>query len=69
MSQTSIRPANGWPTSFTNAGLSVELIPTEGHPMVLAETPAVDGAPVVVVYGHYDVQPVEPLGSMDHRPV
>ncbi|MGB7342712.1 MAG: dipeptidase [Pirellulaceae bacterium] len=43
------------------AGLSVELIPTEGHPMVLAETPPVDGAPVVVVYGHYDVQPVEPL--------
>ena len=46
---------------FTAAGLQVELIPTEGHPMVLAETPPVDGAPVVVVYGHYDVQPVEPL--------
>ena len=29
--------------------------------MVLAETPKIDGAPVVVVYGHYDVQPVEPL--------
>ncbi|MGB7328345.1 MAG: dipeptidase [Rubripirellula sp.] len=46
---------------FRGAGLSVELLPTEGHPMVLAETPAIDGAPVVVVYGHYDVQPVEPL--------
>lgn len=43
------------------AGLSVEKIPTQGHPMVLAETPAVPGAPVVLVYGHYDVQPVEPL--------
>lgn len=46
---------------FTAAGLTVELLPTEGHPMVLAETPAVENAPVVLVYGHYDVQPVEPL--------
>ncbi|WP_145169375.1 dipeptidase [Rubripirellula lacrimiformis] len=46
---------------FRGAGLAVEILPTEGHPMVLAETPPVDGAPVVVVYGHYDVQPVEPL--------
>ena len=29
--------------------------------MVFAQTPPVPGAPVVVVYGHYDVQPVEPL--------
>lgn len=46
---------------FTAADLKVELIPTEGHPMVLAETPEVKNAPVVLVYGHYDVQPVEPL--------
>ncbi|NNE00386.1 MAG: dipeptidase [Pirellulaceae bacterium] len=46
---------------FEHAGLKVQLIPTDGHPMVLAETPPVKGAPVVVVYGHYDVQPVEPL--------
>ncbi|MCG8649056.1 MAG: dipeptidase [Pirellulales bacterium] len=43
------------------AGLAVDILPTAGHPMVLAETPPVDGAPVVLVYGHYDVQPVEPL--------
>ncbi len=43
------------------AGLEVEIMPTQGHPMVLAETPPVEGAPVVLVYGHYDVQPVEPL--------
>ncbi len=48
---------------LSNAGLDVELIPTEGHPMVLAQTPRVEGAPVVLVYGHYDVQPVEPLGE------
>ncbi|QDT12803.1 dipeptidase [Planctomycetes bacterium K23_9] len=46
---------------FTASGLQVELIPTQGHPMVLAQTPPVNNAPVVVVYGHYDVQPVEPL--------
>ena len=43
------------------AGLEVEKIETDGHPMVYAQTPVVPGAPVVVVYGHYDVQPVEPL--------
>lgn len=43
------------------AGLKVELISTARHPMVFAQTPPVPGAPVVVVYGHYDVQPVEPL--------
>ena len=43
------------------AGLEVEIWPTEGHPMVFAATPPVEGAPVVLVYGHYDVQPAEPL--------
>ncbi|MDD3586930.1 MAG: dipeptidase [Thermoguttaceae bacterium] len=32
-----------------------------GHPIVYAESPKVEGAPVVLVYGHYDVQPVDPL--------
>ncbi len=43
------------------AGLDVEIVPTDGHPMVLAQTPSIPDAPVVLVYGHYDVQPVEPL--------
>ncbi len=46
---------------LADSGLQVETIPTEGHPMVYAESPAVAGAPVVLVYGHYDVQPPEPL--------
>ena len=46
---------------FGRAGLSVETLATNGHPMVFAETPPVDGAPTVLVYGHYDVQPPEPL--------
>jgi succinyl-diaminopimelate desuccinylase len=42
-------------------GLATETIPTAGHPLVFAESPAVPGKPVVLVYGHYDVQPPEPL--------
>jgi acetylornithine deacetylase/succinyl-diaminopimelate desuccinylase-like protein len=44
------------------AGLQVEVIPTEGHPVVLGEYHgAPEGAPTLLVYGHYDVQPAEPL--------
>lgn len=50
------------------AGLKVEWIETEGHPLVYAETPAVPGAPVALVYGHYDVQPVEPLDQWTTPP-
>ena len=57
-----VRAAADWVMQkFTAAGLEVELIPTDRHPFVYAETEAVPGAPVVMVYGHYDVQPVEPL--------
>ena len=44
-----------------DAGLTTELIETSGHPLVYAETPPVDGAPVILVYGHYDVQPPDPF--------
>ncbi len=57
-----VRAAAEWLVQkFQSAGLTTELIATAGHPMVLAQTPKVDGAPVVCVYGHYDVQPPEPL--------
>jgi acetylornithine deacetylase/succinyl-diaminopimelate desuccinylase-like protein len=42
-------------------GLKAELIETKGHPLIYAEGPAVPGKPTVLVYGHYDVQPPEPL--------
>ena len=48
---------------FRQMGLTVELAQTAGHPIVYAESPAVPGAPTVLVYGHYDVQPVEPLAE------
>jgi acetylornithine deacetylase/succinyl-diaminopimelate desuccinylase-like protein len=45
----------------------VEVMPTAGHPVVYAEWLGADGAPTVLVYGHYDVQPVEPL-ELWHTP-
>ena len=43
------------------SGLAVEVIETPGHPIVYAERLAHPGKPTVLVYGHYDVQPAEPL--------
>jgi succinyl-diaminopimelate desuccinylase len=44
-------------------GLKARLIPTQGHPIVLARTPrrARSKKPHFMVYGHYDVQPPEPF--------
>ncbi len=43
-------------------GFAVETLPTAGHPVVLAEwRKAPAGAQTILVYGHYDVQPPEPL--------
>lgn len=51
------------------AGLEAEVIPTPGHPVVLGEwRGAGPGAPTVLVYGHYDVQPPEPLELWDTPP-
>jgi acetylornithine deacetylase/succinyl-diaminopimelate desuccinylase-like protein len=39
----------------------VRLIETSGHPLVYADWLHADGKPTVLVYGHYDVQPPDPL--------
>jgi acetylornithine deacetylase/succinyl-diaminopimelate desuccinylase-like protein len=41
---------------------NVQIMPTGGHPVVYGEhLKAGKGAPTVLIYGHYDVQPVDPL--------
>lgn len=39
----------------------VEIMPTGGHPIVYAEQSSVPGKRTVLVYGHYDVQPADPM--------
>jgi acetylornithine deacetylase/succinyl-diaminopimelate desuccinylase-like protein len=43
------------------ANLDVSILPTGGHPVVVAKNPHQAGRPTVLMYGHYDVQPPEPL--------
>jgi len=46
---------------FRGLGFDTEVVATEGHPLVYAESPRIEDAPTALVYGHYDVQPPEPL--------
>ncbi len=44
------------------AGLNrVEIFKTEGHPLIYGEWLGAPGKPTVLIYGHYDVQPVDPI--------
>ena len=47
---------------------TVQLYETEGHPIVYGEIRTADKAPTVLVYGHYDVQPPDPLELWDSPP-
>ena len=42
-------------------GFAVEVVPTELHPIILASRGTDPSWPHVVIYGHYDVQPADPL--------
>ncbi|HEV7672764.1 MAG TPA: dipeptidase [Thermoanaerobaculia bacterium] len=50
------------------AGLTVEKIATQGHPLVYAEWLGAPGKPTVLFYGHYDVQPADPLSEWRNPP-
>jgi acetylornithine deacetylase/succinyl-diaminopimelate desuccinylase-like protein len=47
---------------------NVEIAPTGGHPIVYADWLHAEGAPTVLVYAHYDVQPVDPLDLWKRPP-
>jgi acetylornithine deacetylase/succinyl-diaminopimelate desuccinylase-like protein len=44
------------------------LLEGDGHPVVWAESPYVPGRPTLLLYGHYDVQPPDPLEEWDSPP-
>lgn len=48
-------------SGLADAGLDAQLVPTEGYPIVYAEWTKAAGAPTVLIYGHYDVQPADPV--------
>src|SRR5208283_2109548 len=49
-------------------GFTGRVYPTERHPIVLARSPEVPGAPALLIYGHYDVQPPDPLDEWQTPP-
>lgn len=52
-----------------NLGMTTsELVETPGHPIVYAEWLGAPGKPTVLVYGHYDVQPVDPIDEWESGP-
>ncbi len=57
-----VQRAADWLTDkFNSLGLATEQLETSGNPVVYAESTAVPDRPTVLVYGHYDVQPPDPL--------
>lgn len=56
-------------TKLQDAGLNkVKIFKTEGHPLVYGEWLKAKGKPTVLIYGHYDVQPVDPIELWDTPP-
>jgi len=63
------RAASWLAENLRSAGLEVEIFETPKHPVVLGEWREADpDAPTVLVYGHYDVQPAEPLEEWSSPP-
>ncbi|MCE9588929.1 MAG: dipeptidase [Planctomycetes bacterium] len=65
------RAADWYANALRECGLNVKVHPTGGHPIVLAHTDPArvrDGAPRVLFYGHYDVQPPDPLNLWQTPP-
>jgi acetylornithine deacetylase/succinyl-diaminopimelate desuccinylase-like protein len=56
------RAAEWLKNHMTNIGLQkTQILETEGHPIVYAEWLGAAGKPTILIYGHYDVQPEDPV--------
>ena len=63
------RQAADWLVAdLAGMGVAARAHPTPGHPMVVGHLDGPEGAPHLLVYGHYDVQPVDPLALWDGDP-
>lgn len=51
-----------------NIGITSEIIPGDGHPLVYGEWLGAKDKPTILVYGHYDVQPADPLELWQSSP-
>jgi acetylornithine deacetylase/succinyl-diaminopimelate desuccinylase-like protein len=54
--------------SLRAVGLTAKVHATKGHPIVVGEWRGAEGAQTILIYGHYDVQPAEPLELWDSPP-
>lgn len=67
-----VRRAGDWVGEFVRAaGGEAELVETPTHPLVVGDIRASNGAssaPTILVYGHFDVQPAEPLAEWESPP-
>lgn len=49
-------------------GFDTEFWETDGHPIIFAKSPYIPGKPTLLIYNHYDVQPVDPLELWESPP-
>src|SRR6476646_7706322 len=65
-----VERAAAWVAGYLRAaGLAAaRVIPTGGHPLVYGEWLQAPGQPTVLIYGHYDVQPADPLDEWRSPP-
>jgi acetylornithine deacetylase/succinyl-diaminopimelate desuccinylase-like protein len=60
--------ANWLVNKLNKVGLQAQLVSTKRHPIVWARNEHRTGRPTVLIYGHYDVQPPDPLELWDSPP-
>lgn len=65
----SIQKGAHWVQRYLNdSGFRTEIWETSGHPTVFGEWNGAPGKPTVLFYGHYDVQPVDPVQNWSSPP-
>ena len=65
-----VRRAAAWVADrLKAAGIeAVQVLPTDGHPVVYGQWLHAPGGPTILIYGHFDTQPVDPIDLWSHPP-